>query len=163
MNMITPTTERAAGAALEITRVFDAPRELVFSLWSEPEHVKRWWHPGGYTTPAFEMDFREGGRYRYCIRKGTTESWAHGVYREINAPQRLVFTFRWDSGDALHDADTLVTVTFEAQGAQGEQTRMTFRQEPFATLERRDSHTTGWGQVFDSLARFIATTGVSKS
>jgi len=157
MNMITPT-DRATGAALEITRVFDAPRDLVFSLWSNPEHVKRWWHPSGFTTPAFEMDFREGGRYRYCIRKGETDSWAHGVYREISAPERLVFTFRWDSGNALHDADTLVTVTF---AAQGEQTLVTFRQEPFASLERRDSHAVGWGMVLDSLAELIAT-GVSK-
>ena len=72
MNMHSPA-DRATGAALEITRVFDAPRDLVFSLWSNPEHVKRWWHPSGFTTPTFEMDFREGGRYRYCIRKGTTD------------------------------------------------------------------------------------------
>jgi len=154
MNMFAPT----AGVALEITRVFDAPPERVFSLWSNPEHVKRWWHPNGFATAAFEMDFREGGRYRYCIRRGTIDSWAHGVYREISAPDRLVFTFRWDSGDALHDADTLVTVTFKAQG---DKTLLTFRQEPFASLERRDAHAIGWGQVLDSLAELIAT-GVHK-
>jgi len=157
MNMLSPTG-RADGAALEIQRVFDAPAELVFSLWSKPEHVRRWWHPSGFTTPAFEMDFREGGRYRYCIRKGGVDSWAEGVYREIRAPERLVFTFRWDSGDAAHDADTLVTVTFTAQG---EQTRMTFRQEAFASIVRRDAHAAGWGQVLDSLATFI-NTGVAK-
>jgi uncharacterized protein YndB with AHSA1/START domain len=157
MNMIT-LTDRPMNAALEIHRTFDAPPDLVFSLWAKPEHVKRWWHPSGFTTPAFEMDFREGGRYRYCIRKGDTDSWAEGVYREIRAPERLVFTFRWDSADAAHGADTLVTVTF---AAQGEQTLVTFRQEAFASLERRDAHAHGWGQVLDSLADFI-TTGVSR-
>jgi len=151
MNMLS-AIDRTAGAALEITRVFDAPRDLVFSLWSNPEHVKRWWYPRGFTAPAFEMDFREGGRYRYCIRKGTTDSWAEGIYREIRAPERLVFTFRWDSGDAAHDADTLVTVTFKAQG---DKTLLTFRQEAFASLERRDAHAIGWGQVLDSLAELI--------
>jgi uncharacterized protein YndB with AHSA1/START domain len=153
MNTLSPI-QCADGAALEIRRLFDAPRELVFSLWSNLEHVKRWWHPSGFSTPAFEMDFREGGRYRYCIRKGATDSWAEGVYREIRAPERLVFTFRWDSGDRAHDADTLITVTFEAQG---EQTLMTLRQERFASIERRDGHAIGWGQVLDSLADFIAT------
>ena len=157
MNM-PPPTNLSEGVALEIQRVFDAPAELVFSLWSNPEHVKRWWHPSGFTTAAFEMDFREGGHFRYCIRKGTTDSWAEGVYREIKAPERLVFSFRWDSGNPVHDADTLVTVSF---AAQGEQTLLTFRQEPFASIERRDGHAIGWGQVLDSLAEFI-TTGVSK-
>ena len=154
MNMLSPIHQSTGGVALEITRVFDAPRDLVFSMWSNPDHVRRWWHPSGFTTPAFEMDFREGGRYRYCIRNGTTDSWAEGVYREISVPERLVFTFRWDSGDAVHGADTLVTVTFKAQG---DKTLMTFRQEPFASLERRDAHAVGWGQVLDSLAEFIAT------
>lgn len=100
------------------------------------------------------MDFREGGAYRYCIRTNGTDSWAEGQYREITAPRRLVFTFRWDSGDARHDAETLITVTFEPQNGK---TLLTFRQEPFASVERRDGHAQGWSQVLDGLGDFLAT------
>ena len=159
MNPLHPspsTPGRGDGHALVINRVFDAPPALVFSLWSDPEHVKRWWHPRRYTTPAFEMDFRVGGAYRYCIRTDDgVESWAQGRYREIVPAQRLVFTFRWDSGHAEHDADTLISVTFEPRDS-GAKTFVTFRQEPFASASRRDSHAEGWAQVLDSLAAFIA-------
>ncbi len=53
--------------SLVLTRVFDAPAETVFSLWSDPAHVAQWWQPDGYTTPVFTMDFRVGGAFRYCI------------------------------------------------------------------------------------------------
>jgi len=149
------TSSAAAQAAPEllISRVFDARRELVFSTWSDPELVKRWWHPRDFTTPVFEMDFRVGGAYRYCIRSQGRDGWAHGVYREIVVPERLVFTFRWDSGDAAHDTPTLITLTFEAQG---DKTLLTFHQAPFASVKERDGHVGGWGQVFDSLAQFLA-------
>ena len=100
------------------------------------------------------MDFREGGAYRCCIRTNGTDSWAEGQYREITAPRRLVFTFRWDSGDAQYDAETLITVTFEPQNGK---TLLTFRQEPFASAERRDGHAQGWSQVLDGLGDFLAT------
>lgn len=105
------------------------------------------------------MDFREGGAYRYCIRADGRDSWAQGTYREIAAPERLVFTFRWDSGAADHDAESLVTVTFAPKGGK---TLLTFRQEPFASAERRDGHAQGWSQVLECLDRFLAT-GVQTS
>ena len=56
-------------SALVLQRVFAVPPEIVFSAWSDPAHVRAWWHPDGYTTPVFELDFRVGGSFRYCIRK----------------------------------------------------------------------------------------------
>jgi uncharacterized protein YndB with AHSA1/START domain len=140
-------------SVLVVTRVFEAPPALVFSMWSDTERVKRWWHPRDFTTPFFEMDFREGGTYRYCIRSKEKDSWAHGIFREIIAPERLVFTFQWESGDAGHDAETLITITFTPQDGS---TLVTFRQEPFASTEARDSHATGWRQVLDGLGEFLA-------
>jgi uncharacterized protein YndB with AHSA1/START domain len=147
-------------AALVVSRVFDAPPATVFRLWSDPAHVKEWWHPQDFTTPVFEMDFRIGGSYRYCIRSQGQDGWAKGTYREIEAPLKLVFTFQWESGDAAHDAETLVTVTFEPE--RGAKTRLTFRQEPFSSAQVRDSHAEGWGQVLDAFQAFAATEGSAR-
>jgi uncharacterized protein YndB with AHSA1/START domain len=146
--------EGADASALVITRVVDASPATAFSLWGKAEYAKRWWQPRGFTTPAFEMDFRVGGTYRYCIRSRGKDSWAHGTYREIIAPERLVFTFQWESGDAAHDAETLITVTFEPQAGK---TLITFRQEPFKSLADRDSHAEGWSEVLERLGEVLAT------
>jgi uncharacterized protein YndB with AHSA1/START domain len=144
--------------ALVLERLFDAPPETVFGLWADPEHVKEWWHPDHYTTPAFEMDFRVGGAYRFCIRKDGKDQWAHGTYREIDPPRRLVFSFQWGDGAAAAAANnplTLITLTFASAGDNT--TRMTFRQEGFASTEDRHSHGQGWTQFLESFARFLAT------
>jgi hypothetical protein len=77
------TAPAETGHVLVIERVFDAPPALVFRLWSDPARVKEWWHPKDFVTPTFEMDFREGGAYRYSIRSAKNHGWAHGIYREI--------------------------------------------------------------------------------
>ncbi len=141
--------------ALVLTRIFDAPPEAVFSLWSDSAHVKAWWRPEGFTTPVFEMDFRVGGAYRYCICRGEQQSWAQGEYRVIDPPHCIVMSFRWDSGDPAHDRETLITVTFAPEGESA--TLMTFRQAPFDTDAARHSHGQGWGQVLDAFGRFLAS------
>ena len=70
----------ATEKALVLRRVFEAPRETVFRLWSDPSRVKEWWHPKGFTTTRFEMEFREGGTYRFTVRSEARESSAYGVY-----------------------------------------------------------------------------------
>ena len=139
---------------LVLRRLIDAPPELVFAAWSDPVHVAAWWHPDGYSTPVFEMDFRVGGSFRYCIRKDGVDGWARGTYREIEVPSRIVFTFQWQSGDAGHDAETLVSVEFEPHG---DRTVLVFRQEPFATQAARHSHGVGWAQVLDAFASFVTS------
>ena len=151
MNAVNPAGTPAD--VLVLRRLIDAPRELVFAVWADPLHVAEWWRPDGYTTPVFEMDFRVGGGFRYCIRKAGRDGWARGLYREIVSPSRIVFTFQWQSGDAAHDAETLVTVTFDEHD---ERTLLTFRQEPFPSPESRHGHGIGWSQVLDSFASFVA-------
>jgi len=152
--MSTVAAAAATEQALVLRRVFDAPRETVFRLWSDPARVKEWWHPKDFTTPSFEMDFRKGGAYRYCVRSEKHQGWAHGVYQEIDPPQRIVMSFQWESGDPELDQPTLVTVTFEPEG-EGK-TLLTFRQEPFAVEAHRQSHTAGWSQVLDAFALTLA-------
>jgi uncharacterized protein YndB with AHSA1/START domain len=152
--MNTATAAADTEQALVIRRVFDAPPDTVFRLWSDPARVKEWWHPKGFTTPTFEMNFRKGGAYRYSIRSEKNHGWAHGVYQEIDAPHRLVMSFQWETGDPAHDQPTLITITFDPQG-EGK-TLLTFRQEPFASEAERLSHTAGWGQVLDAFALSLA-------
>jgi uncharacterized protein YndB with AHSA1/START domain len=139
-------------SALVLQRLIDAPPELVFAVWSDPAHVAAWWHPEGFTTPAFDMDFRVGGGWRFCIRKDGQDTWASGTYREIAAPARIAFTFRWQTGDSAHLPDSLVAVTFEPRG---EQTLLTLRQEPFAADAERHRHGQGWSQLLESFDAFV--------
>lgn len=149
--MISDTAPRtAAPIELTITRVFDAPRALVFRVWSAPEHLARWFGPKNFTVPSVRTDFREGGAWRACIRSPEgTDYWCNGVYREIASPDRLVFSFCWEEEDSL---DTLVTVTFEAFEGQ---TRLTFHQTPYRTLADRDGHMEGWGECIDRLETYV--------
>ena len=74
-----------------ITRVFDAPRELVWKAWTEPEYVMQWWGPKGFTTPFCEMDFRVGGKFLYCMRTPDgQECWNGGEYHEIVLHEKIV-------------------------------------------------------------------------
>jgi len=139
---------------LLITRIFDAPASLVFALWSEPEHMKRWMGPEDFTCPEVEIDFRVGGAYRAMIRSAVQgDNGFGGVYREIERDSRLVFTFAWSNDGPSTGIETLVTITFEERDGR---TVQTFHQSPFLNAERRDSHVGGWSGTFDKLAAYAA-------
>lgn len=158
----TETTEQA----LVITRIFDAPRELVWKAWTEPEQCMRWWGPKGFTAPACKIDFRVGGKYLNCMRSAEGQDyWSTGVYREIIEPERIVCTdsFADEEGNvvpASHysiDGDfpleMLVTVTFEDQ--QGK-TKLTLAHAGLPAGENRDGAQQGWNESFDKLAEVLA-------
>jgi uncharacterized protein YndB with AHSA1/START domain len=143
---------RLADDELLITRTFDAPASVVFALWSEPEHMKRWMGPADFTCPEAEIDFRIGGAYRVMIKSAEHgENWFGGVYREIERDRRLVFTFAWDNDGPSAGVETLVTITFEERDGK---TVQTFHQRPFLNVERRDSHVGGWNSAFDKLEAY---------
>lgn len=78
---------------LVVTRVFNAPRELVFKAWSDPEYLARWWGPKGWTVPVSTMDFRPGGKWHYCMKGPEGEqSCGLAIYHEIVPPERIVYT-----------------------------------------------------------------------
>jgi uncharacterized protein YndB with AHSA1/START domain len=139
---------------LLITRTFDAPASLMFALWSEPGHFKRWMGPEDFTCPVCEIDFRVGGKYRALIfSEETGDSWFSGVYREIVPNKRLVFTFTWNNTGPSADVETLITITFAEHDGK---TVQTFHQTPFLNVERRDSHVGGWTSAFDKQAAYAA-------
>lgn len=139
---------------LVITRVFDAPRSLVFDCWSNPAHLAHWSGPRGFTTPHHAMDFRIGGSYRACLRSPEgVDNWVRGTYIEIERPQRLVLTHAWEEGQGKVGPETLVTVTFAEHAGK---TTMTFRQAFFESASLRDGHKEGWSSSFDRLDGYLA-------
>lgn len=97
-------------------RIFDAPRELLFKAFTEPEHVARWWAPVSYTIPVCKIDLRPGGVWHYCMRSPEGEEhWVKSIYREIIQPERIVYTCTFADKDANPVEDIpeqLGTVTF---------------------------------------------------
>ena len=93
-NSQTFTVTTPSDQEIRMTRLFDAPRHLVFEAMTRPEHVRRWWGclGDGYSVPVCEIDFRVGGRWRFVNRHPKGEAAFHGEYREIAPPSRVVFT-----------------------------------------------------------------------
>jgi len=147
-------TKPPAQGELIITRVFNAPRDLVFKAWTDPRLATTWWGPKDHPAVHVEMDVRPGGAWRGHLRSTETgrDLWHKGVYREVVAPERLVFTFAWEE-DGERGLETLVTITFAAQGRK---TLMTMRQAPFQSAEERDGHGGGWTSCFDRLDEYLA-------
>ncbi len=156
--MVNSRPEPAEDRGLILSRVFAAPRELVFRAWSEPAQLARWWGPHGFTLPVCTQDFRIGGAYRFCMRAPDGgDHWVWGVYREIVVPERLVFTWEREDEEPLRaQLCTVVTVIFAAQGRQ---THLTLHHGTFQTAADRDDHAGGWSQTLERLARHIDTAG----
>jgi uncharacterized protein YndB with AHSA1/START domain len=160
---VVSTPERAAtGHELVMTRVFDAPRELVWKAWTEPAHIARWWGPKDFTAPDCRMDQRVGGRYHFCMRAPDGKDyWSTGVYREITPPERLVMTdsFADPEGNVVPASfyglegewplEMVVTVTLEDLGGR---TRMTVRHVGLPAEKGSEMAGAGWNESFDKLA-----------
>ncbi|MCK9278069.1 MAG: SRPBCC domain-containing protein [Methanoculleus sp.] len=115
-----------------ITRIFDAPRDLVFKAYTDPERVPRWWGPRSYTTTVDTMDVRPGGIWRYLQRDAGGNDYAfHGVYHEVAPPGRLIYTFEFEG---VPGHVTLETVTLEDLNGRTMVTDRTI----FQSVEDRD-------------------------
>ena len=151
--------QATAACELTVTRIIDAPRELVFRLWTDPEHAARWWGPQGFTTISCEMDVRPGGAYRACMRSPEgTRHCRRGIYREITAPERLVFTFAWEDAGGNPGHETVVTVTFVEIGGK---TELTLHQAVFETVTARNEHQRGWTSTIERFAEYLASQSAS--
>ena len=141
--------------ALELTyeRVFDAPRPMVFDAWTKPGVLARWWGPKSITVPKVELDVHEGGTWSTVMRSPEgNEYHVAGVYKEIEPPSRLVFTWAWvENGKRGHEST--VTVEFEEQG---DKTLMRFHQGAFADAEQAAKHDHGWRSTWESLDAYLA-------
>jgi uncharacterized protein YndB with AHSA1/START domain len=147
---MTLNTEVTVGdRELTITRIFDAPRALVFDAWAEPKHLMRWFAPNNFTLPVCEMDFRAGGKFRFCMRGLGNDHWVNGVYREIVKPERIVWT-----GTMEHDSNEVVTtVTFADLGGK---TRVTVHQTYSIETDSTRGAREGWTETLEHLAEFLA-------
>ena len=136
---------------LFITREFAAPLSLVWRLWEDRDHMRRWWGPEAFQVVSLDADFRPGGKWRvHMINPEFGESHSHGEFRSIRPRREIVFTFAWDEGSG-ETTETLVTVTFDEAGGI---TRQHFHQTPFASVESRDGHIVGWNSQFNKQQRY---------
>ena len=141
--------------ALNIRRLLKAPRTRVFEAWTKAEAVRQWMGPLDVTVTEAQLDVREGGSFRIVMRQPGGDNFiARGVFSEVRAPERLVYTWRWEEDDPALEHETSITVEFLERG---EQTELVFRQEAFASTESRDRHEYGWTNCFDKLERMLAT------
>jgi uncharacterized protein YndB with AHSA1/START domain len=144
-----------------ITRTFDASRAAVWNAWTDPEQMKKWWGPKNFTAPVVKIDFRVGGKYLSCMRgPDGKDYWSTGVYKEIDAPQRLVVTdsFADEKGNPVPasyygmggDWPEELTVTLKLDEQDGE-TTMTLTHAGIP-VETREMCIQGWNESFDKLA-----------
>ena len=137
---------------VQLKRTFVAPREKVFQAWTDPEKLKKWWGPEHCSAPVVQIDLRVGGRYRFgmqCQEEGIF--YLSGVYREIQPPEKLVFTWQWESAE-MGAGETLVTVEFNARGGL---TEVVLTHQGFPNREVSRQHDQGWRSTFAALARAV--------
>ena len=155
---------RTDDRALIITRLFDAPRELLFDAWTKAEHLERWFAPKGFTSTFPKVDVRPGGAFHYCMNgPDGTKTWGLGVFREITRPDRIVYVDSFSDaegnvvdpeqyGASGHPAETVVTITFTEEGPK---TRVTLAHEVPASFPQRDEMRQGWSEMLDRLDRAV--------
>ena len=149
------TTGLTESGTLVITRTFPSPREGVWNAWTQKEQAVRWWGPKAFSTVEFDADVRTGGAWRAVLRSpGGEDCPQGGEFRELTAPQRLVFSLVVDeSGDA--PSEMLVMVNLSTIGPT---TEMTFRKGPFASEEAQRIAEESWNAAFDRLEEVLAPT-----
>ena len=166
--MATANSERLSVTAqgdreIVMTRVFDAPRTLVFDAWTKPELFARWFGARGWTVPVCEIDLRPGGAFRYILRgPDGSEVVMRGVYREVVPPERLVTTESFDGFAEVGwrpEDETMTTAVFTEQAGKTTWTATVF----YPSKEVRDAALQlseawrGTGESLDRLAELLQT------
>ena len=150
-----------------IARLYDAPRELAWRVWTEPGLIMQWWGPKGYTSPLCRNDLRVGGTYLYCMRSpGGQDYWTTGTYREVVRPERIVCTDSYaDEKGIIVPAtyygmspdipgERLLSVTFREQAGR---TRLTLKYNGIPPGEENDLARSGWHETLDKYAGVLST------
>lgn len=159
------TEDQAAQGAVVIEYSFDAPRDLIWQMWTEPEHFKAWYGPGGATVPLARMDVRVGGSRLVCMEMetpgGPMRMWFTGEYREVVKNKRLVYTESMsdENGNVLSPSDigmpeghpTTTEVTVELQDDDG-RTKMVMTH---AGIPADSPGAAGWVAALDKLAAYV--------
>ena len=150
-----------------VTRVFDAPGELVWKAWTDPKYVMQWWGPKGFTAPVCEMDFRVGGKFLCCMRAPDgQELWSGGEYFEIVVHKKIVYSMYFADAEGNkvepeqygieHEAmdDAHDVITFEDFGDG--QTKLTLIGNESMESARNSGQVEGWNQILDKVAAVVA-------
>lgn len=163
-------TDNVRREDLIVTRIIDAPLELVWRAWTDPEHVIRWWGPKYYTSPTCKIDLREGGKYIFCMRapkdQGGQDSYSAGVYKKIVPMERLEFTqgLSDKDGNRIDPAqvgmppdfpkEIRTSVVFKAKGAM---TELTITEYDWPVGQMFVYSLAGMHQSIDKLAESFAS------
>jgi uncharacterized protein YndB with AHSA1/START domain len=144
-------TQTATKPSLTLKRRFKAPPAKVFTAFTDPEKVKHWMGPGEMKAVRAESDLRVGGRYRWVMQSPAGDQHdVGGVYREVVANEKLVFTWAWKD---TPERESLVTVLLKPDG---DGTLMTLIHEQFFDEDARDRHQGGWIGALDKMEKFLA-------
>jgi uncharacterized protein YndB with AHSA1/START domain len=139
--------------ALQLSRTFPAPRERVFQAWTNADALKQWFAPVGFKTVLAEVDLRIGGRYRLGLQdSGAGVYYVSGVYREIEHPTKLVFTWAWEAGDGSRQGETLVTIQFVSHK---DATQIVLTHENLPNEAAVEQHRGGWTGCFEGLMIYL--------
>ncbi|WP_446744633.1 SRPBCC family protein [Silvibacterium acidisoli] len=149
-----------------ITRIFDAPRELVWKAWTDPKYVMQWWGPKGFTAPVCKMDFRVGGKFLCCMRTPDGQDfWNAGEYHEIVPHEKIVSSMYFSDADGnkvepehygiehTANADVYDVTLFEDLG--NGQTKLTFIGNETMEEATKSGQVEGWQQILDKVAAVV--------
>jgi uncharacterized protein YndB with AHSA1/START domain len=146
-------TEHGGGMALDLKCRLPVPRARVFEALTKPDQLAKWWGPHGFTSPEIDFDPHVGGRYRITMQPPDGEVFhLSGEFREVDPPDRLAYTFRWEEPDP-DDQETVATLTLRDLG---DATELVLAQGLFATEGRRALHEQGWTDSFERLQELIS-------
>ncbi|MFI5092595.1 MAG: SRPBCC domain-containing protein [Candidatus Acidiferrum sp.] len=150
-----------------VTRVFDAPRALVWKAWTDPKYVMQWWGPKGFTSPFCEMDFRVGGKFLCCMRTPDGQDfWNGGEYHEIVPHEKIVYSMYFSDSkgnkvdpaelgiehEAIEDANDVVIFEDFGNG----QTKVTLIGNETMENAKNSGQLEGWNQILDKVAAVVA-------
>lgn len=144
--------------SVTLTRIYDAPRELVWRAWSDPKHLAQWFGPRGFTSSVPEMDVRVGGALRIVMHGPDGNDYPmKGVFREVKPPERLTFSNIAVDNDGNHLLEGETTVILEEQGGKTRLTLQTYAKGmvPMAP-QMLAGMEAGWSQSLDKLAALVA-------
>ena len=148
--------ETTGPLSLRVARTFAAPRDKVFRAWTDPQAARQWFIEAseGHWTQEPELEARVGGHYRFTGESGGKAWSIHGTFREVKAPEKLVFTWLWEDHPNPGDSgDTVVTLEFLDRGGH---TELVLTHERFPSEAARNDHATGWAGCFDGIERLLS-------